>query len=148
MHNFENYYLWYKSIHVIAIISWMAALLYMPRLFVYHTRAEKGSEMDKTFQIMERKLLRIIMNPAMIISYIFGLLIAYIYGFQALGVWFHIKMTAVIGLTVAHAMQARWMKDFARGENKHSEKFYRFFNEVPTIFMIIAVIMVIVKPFE
>jgi putative membrane protein len=146
--NFEEYYLWYKSIHIIAVISWMAALFYMPRLFVYHTRAEKGSEMDKTFQIMEKRLLRIIMNPAMIVTYIFGILNAYIYGFEALGVWFHIKMTAVLALTIFHALEVRWMKNFAAGNNKHSEKFFRIVNEIPVLLMIIAVIMVTVKPFE
>ncbi len=146
--NFEEYYLWYKAIHIIAVISWMAALFYMPRLFVYHTRAPLGSEMDQTFQIMEKKLLRIIMNPAMIATYIFGLLNAYIYGFAALGMWFHIKMAAVLGLTAFHGLQARWMKQFAAGKNTHSERFFRLVNEIPVVFMIIAVIMVTVKPFE
>jgi len=144
----EDYYLWYKAIHVISVISWMVGMLYMPRLFVYHTKAEKGSDMDKTFQTMEYRLLKFIMNPAMIFTYFFGLLVAYIYGFVALGVWFHIKSLAILGLTIFHIMLSRWRKDFAKGENKHSEKFYRIINEVPTILMIIAVIMVIVKPFE
>jgi protoporphyrinogen IX oxidase len=144
----EDYFLWYKSIHVISVISWMAAMLYMPRLFLYHTRAKKGSEMDKTFQIMESRLLRVIMNPAMLLTYFFGLLTAYIYGFVALGMWFHIKMLVVVALTIFHGLLARWIKVFARGENKHSEKFYRLINEVPTILMIIAVVLVIVKPFE
>lgn len=143
-----NYYLWFKSLHVIAIICWMSALFYLPRLYVYHTRAAIGSELDKTLQIMEYRLLKIIMNPAMIASYIFGLINAQIYGFLALGVWFHIKISAVICLTLIHGLLARWRKDFANGQNKHSEKFYRIFNEVPVIFMIIAVVMVVVKPFE
>ena len=126
----------------------MAAMYYMPRLFVYHTRAEVGSEMDKTFQQMEYKLLKIIMTPSMILTYFFGILIAYIYGFVALGVWFHIKMTAVLGLTIFHGILAKWRKDFINGTNKHSEKFYRLINEIPPILMIIAVVMVIVKPFE
>lgn len=140
--------MWYKAIHVISVISWMAAMFYMPRLFVYHTRAKIGSEMDKTFQQMEHKLLKIIMTPSMILTYFFGILIAYIYGFVALGVWFHIKMTAVLGLTIFHGLLAKWRKDFINGNNNHSEKFYRLINEVPPILMIIAVIMVIVKPFE
>jgi putative membrane protein len=143
-----NYYEWYKALHIIAVISWMAAILYMPRLFVYHSRAEIGSEMDKTFQIMERRLLKIIMTPAMIATYVFGITNAYIYGFVALGGWFHIKMTAVLGLTAMHGMLAKWRKDFAKGENKHSEKFYRIINEVPFLLMVIAVVMVVVKPFE
>ena len=140
--------MWYKAIHVISVISWMAAMFYMPRLFVYHTRAKIGSEMDKTFQQMEHKLLKIIMTPSMISTYFFGILIAYIYGFVAWGVWFHIKMTAVLGLTIFHGLLAKWRKDFINGNNNHSEKFYRLMNEIPPILMIIAVIMVIVKPFE
>ncbi|PCJ27124.1 MAG: TIGR00701 family protein [Rickettsiales bacterium] len=144
----EDYFLWYKAIHIISVISWMAGMLYMPRLFAYHTKAETGSEMDKVFQLMELRLLRIIINPAMILTYFFGLLTAYIYGCVALGMWFHIKMLMVLGLTIFHHFLARWRKDFAKGENKHSEKFYRIINEVPTIMMVIAVVMVVVKPFE
>lgn len=144
----EEYFLWYKAIHVISVISWMAGILYMPRLFVYHSRAKKGSEMDKTFQVMERKLLRFIMNPAMISSYIFGLLTAYIYGFVALGMWFHLKMLAILLLTVFHGFLAKWRKDFEKGKNTRSENFYRMANEIPTILMIISVLLVIIKPFE
>ncbi len=144
----EDYYLYYKAIHVIAVISWMAAMLYMPRLFVYHSKVAVGSEMDLTFQIMEHRLLRYIMTPAMIFTYIFGFLVAYIYGISALGGWFHVKMLMVLGLTGFHGRMAKWKKSFARGNNNHSENFYRYMNEVPTILMIIAVIMVVVKPFE
>ena len=144
----EDYFIWYKTIHVISVIAWMAAIFYLPRLFVYHSKVELGSEMDKTFQIMERKLLKIIMTPAMLLTYIFGLLTAYVYGFVALGAWLHIKMLAVFGLTIMHGFCAKWVKDFAKGENNHSEKFYRMANEVPTILMIVAVTMVIAKPFE
>lgn len=144
----ENYFLWYKAIHVISVISWMAAMFYMPRLFVYHSTVASGSERDETFKIMEKRLLRIIMTPAMISTYIFGFLVAYIYGFIALGIWFHIKMLAVLGLTVLHGLNAKWVKDFANNRNQNSEKFYRIINEIPVIFMIIAVIMVVVKPFE
>lgn len=144
----EDYFLWYKSIHIISVISWMAAMLYMPRLFMYHTKAEKDSEMDKTFQIMELKLLRMIMNPAMLMTYFFGLLTAYIYGFVALGMWFHLKMCIVLFLTIFHMFLAKWRKAFIKGENKHSEKFYKIINEIPTILMIMAVILVVVKPFE
>ena len=148
MINYEEYYMWYKAIHVIAVISWMAGLFYLPRLCAYHTRAEIGSEMDMTFRTMERRLLKVIMNPAMIVTFIFGLLNAHIYGWSALGVWFHIKMTAVLGLAAFHGMEARWVKAFARGTNTKSEKFFRLVNEVPVIFMVVAVIMVIVKPFD
>ncbi|MCU0323589.1 MAG: protoporphyrinogen oxidase HemJ [Chitinophagaceae bacterium] len=144
----EQFFLWYKAIHVIGVISWMAAMLYMPRLFAYHTRTNIGSDMDKMFQLMEYRLLKIIMTPAMIVTYIFGLLVAYIYGYAALGKWFHIKMLAVLFLTIFHGILAKWRKDFCLGRNKHSEKFYRLINEIPTLMMIIAVVMVIVKPFE
>ncbi|MCC8418045.1 MAG: protoporphyrinogen oxidase HemJ [Rickettsia endosymbiont of Bryobia graminum] len=143
-----SYYLWLKAFHVISVIFWMAGLLYLPRLYVYHTKTSVGSEADKTFQIMESRLLRLIMNPAMIITYILGIIISYIYGMVALGGWFHIKMTAVLGLTIFHRLLARWRKDFANGTNIHSEKFYRIINEIPAILIIIAVIMVIVKPFD
>lgn len=143
-----NYYEWIKALHVIAVISWMAGMFYLPRLYVYHTGAKKDSEMDKTFKVMERKLLRFIMNPAMIVTLITGFLNAKIYGFVALGMWFHIKMTAVVILVMFHGFLARQRKIFERGENQYSEKFYRIMNEVPTICMLIAVVMVIVKPFE
>jgi putative membrane protein len=144
----EEYFIWYKAIHIISVISWMAGMFYMPRLFVYHCKVKPGSESDKLFQTMEHKLLRFIMNPAMIFTYIFGILVAYIYGFVALGAWFHIKMLVVAGLTIFHMYLAKWRKDFVKGDNKHSEKFYRILNEVPVILMIIAVILVVVKPFE
>lgn len=143
-----EYYTWYKAIHVISVIFWMAGLLYLPRLYAYHARAEVGGELDKTFQTMERRLLKIIMNPAMLVTYIFGLMNAHIYGFVALGGWFHIKMLAVGALTIMHMYLAKCRKDFVRGENKNSERFYRIINEIPAILIVIAVIMVIVKPFE
>jgi putative membrane protein len=143
-----NYYEWFKALHVISMVAWMAGLFYLPRLYAYHTKATPGSEMDKTFQLMEVRLLRIIINPAMIATIVFGLICAQIYGFKALGLWFHIKMTAVLFLVIFHMKLARWRRDFAIGKNIHSEKFYRIINEVPVILMIIAVIMVIVKPFE
>lgn len=123
-------------------------MLYMPRLFFYHVSIKKNSEMDGVFQLMERRLLRIIMNPAMISTYFFGFLVAYIYGLVALGTWFYIKMLAVFALTVFHAFLAKTVKDFARGENMHSKRFFKIMNEIPAILIIITVIMVIVKPFE
>lgn len=143
-----NYYEWFKAFHIIGVIAWMAGILYLPRLYVYHTRAKVGSDMDKIFQVMEYRLLKFIMNPAMIITYVFGLTTASIYGFQALGIWFHIKMAVVLIITIMHGFMARWRKDFVNGKNAHSEHFYRIANEIPTIAMIIAVIMVVVKPFE
>lgn len=144
----ENYYSWFKVLHIFAVISWMAGLLYLPRLYVYHTRVKSGSEADKLFQIMEHRLLRLIMNPSMIGVYVFGLINAHIYGFAVLGMWFHIKMAAVLGLSLMHGLLAKWRKDFANGNNSHTEKFYRIINEIPAILMLIAVIMVVIKPFE
>lgn len=143
-----SYYLWFKSIHLISAICWMAGLLYLPRIYAYHSKVKVNSEMDKTFQTMELKLLRIIMNPAMISTFIFGLINAYIYGFVALGAWFHAKMLAVLVLVIFHGLLTRWRKDFANGKNVHSEKFYRIVNEIPAVCMVVAVIMVIVKPFD
>lgn len=144
----HNYYLWFKAFHVVSMISWMVGLLYLPRLYVYHTRVEKGSEMDKMFQLMESRLLRIIMNPAMIITYASGIINSYIYGLTTLGKWFHIKMLAVLVLTIFHGLLARWRRNFVNGNNIHSEKFFRVANELPTIMMIIAVFMVVIKPFN
>lgn len=143
-----EYYLWLKAFHLIFVISWMAGLFYLPRLFVYHCGLTPGSKEDKLFQNMEIRLLRIIMNPAMILSIIFGLWIGYIYGFKSLGVWFHIKMTFVVILVYFHHFLGRRRKDFENGKNKYSAKFYRIINEVPTVLMIAIVILVIVKPFE
>lgn len=143
-----SYYLWFKAFHLISAISWMVGLLYLPRLYVYHSRVAVGSESDKTFQLMESKLFRIIMNPAMISTYTLGIINSYIYGLVALGTWFYIKMTAVLCITIFHGLLSRWQKNFVDGKNNHSEKFYRMVNEVPALLMIIAVIMVIVKPFD
>jgi putative membrane protein len=144
--NDEYVFLTAKSLHIIAVISWLAGLLYLPRLFVYHSKVEVGSEMDKTFQTMERRLLRFIMNPALILVIILGLTLAYIMGFNY--VWLHIKLTLVTALIIFHHLLSRWRKDFEKGQNKHGEKFYRIMNEVPTILMIAIVFLVIFKPFS
>ena len=149
MFNFlaANYSL-FKALHLISVMSWMAGMLYLPRLYVYHAGVAIGSEMDKTFQIMEYKLLKYIMNPAMILSIILGSINAYIYGFSALGIWFHIKILAVVALVILHGLFAKWRKKFSFGQNSYSTTFYKFINELVTVLMIIAVIMVIMKPFE
>ena len=144
----EEYYLWIKSLHLIFVISWMAGLFYLPRLFVYHCEIKIGSKEDALFQTMERRLLRIIMLPAMILSIIFGLWVAQIYGFKNLGGWFHIKMTLVLIMLYFHHFLGRRRKDFENGKNKYSAKFYRIINEVPTLLMVAIVILAIVKPFE
>ncbi len=143
-----EYYDWIKAFHLIFVISWMAGLFYLPRLFVYHTELQSGSNEDKLFQTMERRLLRIIMNPAMILTLIFGLWLAQIYGFKNLGGWFHIKMTLVLIMIYFHHFLGKRRKDFEQGKNRYSAKFYRIINEVPTILMIAIVILAIVKPFQ
>ena len=141
-------YLWVKALHVIAVIAWMAGLLYLPRLFVYHCETAPGSEGDRRFQLMERRLLRQIMNPAMIAAYVFGVLLAATPGLVDWSQgWVYVKLAGILVLTGAHHAMGRWRKDFAAGRNKRPQRFYRVMNEVPTLAMIAIVIMVIVKPF-
>ena len=141
---------WYgtvKALHVISVIAWMAGLLYLPRLFVYHTSVETGSEISETFKIMERRLLRAIMNPAMIATWIFGLvLIVLTPGWMEQG-WLHAKLLLVVLMTVAHMAMARWRRAFAEDRNSHSHKYFRVMNEVPTLMMVVIVFLVILKPF-
>ena len=144
----SSYYETFKALHIISIICWMAGLLYLPRLFVYHVNAKKNSELDKTLQLMEARLLRIIMNPAMISSILFGSLNAYIYGFSALGYWFHLKMLFVVILAAYHGFLSRCRKNFVKGKNKYSEKFYRIINEIPSLLMVLIVFLVVLKPFD
>lgn len=134
-----------KILHIISVISWMAGLLYLPRIYVYHADVKVGSESDKIFQIMERKLLKFIMNPAMILSFVFGLYLASLIGFDL--VWIHIKLTLVLALAGFHGFLANCRKKFANGVNNKSAKFYRIINEVPTVLMIAIVTIVILKPF-
>lgn len=136
-----------KSLHLIAVISWMAGLLYLPRLFVYHADTDKASELSETLKIMERKLLRLIMNPAMIAAYVFGGLMLWANADLLKMPWMHVKITLVVLMTVFHHALGRWRKAFVVDANKHSHKFYRRVNEIPTILMIIIVFMVITKPF-
>jgi len=144
-------YEWIKAFHIIAVIAWMAGLLYLPRLFVYHCAAEKGSVQSETFKVMERRLLRAIINPAMIATWLLGLWLAWNgpdsrFGWFA-SPWLHGKIVLVLALSALHGMLAKWRKDFAVDNNRHSEKFYRIINEVPTILMIGIVILAVVKPF-
>ncbi len=144
----SDYYLWIKSVHILAVISWMAGLLYLPRLFVYHTRVAPGSEQDQLFQVMEVKLLRIIMNPAMILSWVAGLLLLITPGIaDGASGWLSVKLVAVVALSGFHMMLARWRRQFGQGKNSRTEKFYRAANEVPTLLMILIVVVVVVKPF-
>ena len=139
-------YLWMKALHVIAVIAWMAGLLYLPRLFIYHCETEAGSEASERFKVMERRLLRAIMNPAMIASLLFGIVLLLEID-TWLEPWLHVKLTAIMLLIGMHMMMARWRRDFAEDRNTRSQRFYRFMNEVPTVLMIVIVIFVIVKPF-
>ncbi len=139
-------YNWVKALHVISIIAWMAGLLYLPRLYVYHCQAQAGSSQSETFKVMERRLLRAIMNPAMIASWVFGLWLFYSLNIWS-EPWVHAKLTLVVLMSVAHGFMARWRKDFERDANQRSETFFRIANELPTVLMIAIVIIVIVKPF-
>jgi putative membrane protein len=135
-----------KALHLVAVISWMAALLYLPRLLVYHAEAETGSKQSETFKIMERRLLRFIGTPAMLVAWATGLWLAYEAGVFREG-WLHGKLLLVLGLSAVHGINAKWIKDFAADRNSRSSRFYRVANEVPTLLMIGIVILVIVKPF-
>ena len=139
-------YNWLLALHIIAVIAWMAGMLYLPRLFVYHARVAKGSELRETFKVMERRLLRGIINPAMIASWLLGLTLAW-QGNHWAEHWFHAKLTLRIGMQLVHAGLARWRRAFDNDANVHSDRFYRFINEVPTLLLIVIVILVVVKPF-
>jgi putative membrane protein len=144
-------YAWIKAFHIIAVIAWMAGMLYLPRLFVYHCAAEKGSVQSETFKVMERRLLRAIINPAMIATWALGLWLAWHgpdsrYGWFASG-WLGTKLVLVLALSGLHGFFARWVRDFAADANRRSQRFYRIINEVPTILMIAIVILAVVKPF-
>jgi len=141
-------YLWLKAIHLIAVIFWMAGLLYLPRLYVYHTQAIVGGEMDEALKIQERNLLRIIMNPAMIVAFVLGLvLITYRVDAMTGSFWLPLKLLLVFGLVGYHGFLAAQRKKFERGERPKSEKFFRVINEVPSIAAIFIVIFAIVEPF-
>jgi len=139
-------YVWIKALHVIAVISWMAGMLYLPRLFVYHCEAEIGSKQSETFKLMERRLLKAIINPAMMVTWFAGLYLAFAGHWFAAG-WFQVKLFLVLVLSGAHGFFVRFVKDFAADRNTRSQKFYRILNEIPTVLLIGIVIMVVVKPF-
>ena len=139
-------YEWIKIAHVVSVISWMVGLLYLPRLMVYHYSSKVGSEASETFKIMERRLLKGIMTPAMLSSWFFGLILAYLSGFW-LDTWFLIKILFIVLLSAFHMAAAGWVKQFANDKNVHSSKFFRVANEVPTVIMILVVMLVILKPF-
>lgn len=145
---FTEYYLWIKAFHIISVISWMAGMLYLPRLFVYHVDSEKGSVQSETFKIMERRLMRGIINPSMILAFIFGgclLLIPDVVNWSDIWPW--IKLIMIVIMTAVHGMLSRYRKGFEKDQNEKSARFYRIINEVPAVLMLIIVIMVVVKPF-
>jgi putative membrane protein len=137
-----------KAFHIIAVIAWMAGLLYLPRLFVYHAMSKAGSEQSETFKVMERRLLRYITTPAMLAAWIFGLILAFspLIDWSKDG-WFHAKLLLVVVLSGFSGLLAKWTKDFAADRNTHTPRFYRIVNEVPTVLMILIVILVVVRPF-
>jgi putative membrane protein len=138
-------YLWIKALHVIAVISWMAGLLYLPRLFVYHSQLGPGPQ-SETFKLMERKLYRFIMTPAMSVAWIAGIRLA-TEGDNLQSGWFHAKLLLVVILTAAHVYDGILVRSFAQDHNPHSGRYYRYLNEVPTLLMIGIVILAVVKPF-
>lgn len=141
-------YPWIKALHIISVIAWMAGLLYLPRLFVYHADAPEGSEVAGTLEVMERRLLRGIVNPAMVAAYAFGGALLFVPGVVDWSSgWIYLKLLLVAGLTAAHYLYAGWHKDFAAGRNTQTAGFYRIANEVPTVIMVAVVILVVVRPF-
>jgi putative membrane protein len=138
--------LWLKALHIVTVIAWFAGLFYLPRLFVYHAEAKPGSVLSATFKVMERRLLRAIMNPAMIAVWITGPWLAWVQGVYMDG-WLQAKFVLVALLTGFHHALARWMKDFAADRNTHPARFYRFANEIPTLLLVGIVILVVLKPF-
>ena len=143
-----DYYLWFKAAHIISFVAWMAGLLYLPRLFVYHSSAQTGSIQSETFKIMERRLLKAIMNPAMISTWLFGLaLLGTGVVDWSSDIWIYLKLVLVIILSGFHMHLARHVKTFAADANIKPERYFRAINEVPTVIMIVVVILAVVKPF-
>ena len=143
-----DFYLWVKAFHIIAVIAWMAGMLYLPRLFVYHCETVPGSPESERFKRMERRLLRVIINPAMIAVWVLGLTLSLL---PITGAWhqhwFHVKFALVLGMSGVHGLYARWVRQFAADANSHSARFFRVCNEVPTVLMVAIVILAVVKPF-
>ncbi|MFN3833701.1 MAG: protoporphyrinogen oxidase HemJ [Allorhizobium sp.] len=142
----DQAYPWIKALHVIAIISWMAGMLYLPRLFIYHSDCEPTSDQARTFAVMEVRLMRVIMTPAMIVSWVLGLYLAWqVFGFQ--GGWLHAKIAAVFALSGVHGYFAKAVRSFGRGEYIRTPRYWRMMNEAPTLLMIMIVVLAVVKPF-
>ena len=142
------WYLPVKALHILAVIAWMAGMLYLPRLFVYHADCDPGSHMSETFKVMERRLLKGIVNPAMIAAFALGTVLMVDAGS---GIWterwWHVKVAAFLAMAGAHGLFVRWWRAFAQDRNRHSRRFYRVINEVPTVLLVVIVFMAVVKPF-
>ncbi len=141
----ENY-LWFKALHLISVIAWMAGMLYLPRLYVYHAQVPAGSQRSEMLKVMERRLLRAIVNPAMVATFVFGGAMLLVPGVLAQG-WLHAKLALLVGMLAVHHLLARWRKDFAADRNRRPDRFYRIWNEVPTVLMIAIVLLAVVRPF-
>ncbi len=139
-------YQWLLALHIIAVIAWMAGMLYLPRLFVYHCEADPGSRQSETFKVMERRLLKAIINPAMILTWALGLWLAWKGNWFAAH-WLHIKLALVLGMSGVHGILSKYVREFAADRRRKSAKFFRILNEVPTVLMILIVILAVVKPF-
>jgi protoporphyrinogen IX oxidase len=143
-----SFYLWIKAFHIVAVIAWMAGMLYLPRLFVYHCETVPGSAESERFKRMEGRLLRIIINPAMIAVWLLGLTLSFLPITDAWHQhWFHVKFALVLAMSALHGLYARWTRSFARDANAHSVRFYRMWNEVPAALLIAIVVLTVVKPF-
>ncbi|HXV25215.1 MAG TPA: protoporphyrinogen oxidase HemJ [Alphaproteobacteria bacterium] len=141
-------YLWVKALHVIGVIAWMAGLLYLPRLFVYHAGVAAASQQSETFKVMERRLYRTIMHPALLVTLVTGALMLAMPGaVDWAGGWLHLKLAIAATLLVMHGLMGRWLDAFAQDRNRHGSRFYRIVNELPTLAMVLIVILVVVKPF-
>jgi putative membrane protein len=139
-------YLTLKAFHIIAVIAWMAGMLYLPRLFVYHAGAEPGSEQSETFKVMERRLFKFIMLPAMIATWLLGIGLLLVTG-DFLAGWFQAKFVMVIAMTILHGLFGHWAHEFSHGRNRHTAKFFRIVNEIPTVLLIAIVLLAVLKPF-
>lgn len=139
-------YLWVKALHIIAVIAWMAGMLYLPRLYVYHCEAPPGSDRSETFKVMERRLLRGIINPAMIAAWVLGFMLVAHLDLWGAG-WMHAKFALLIVMQIVHAGFARWRRQFANDQNRHTARFYRIVNEVPAVLLVGIVLLVVLQPF-
>ena len=148
MNDTAGIYLWIKALHLIAVIAWMAGLLYLPRLFVYHVGVAAGSDLDRTLRVMERRLLNFIMGPAMAVSWLLGLVLTALSPYAVWEeTWFQGKILAVVIMSGMHAAMVVWQQAFEANENSRGQSFYRVMNEVPTVLLIVIILMVVVKPF-